>query len=242
MCDLDRSVQAILVCTGPSSTNGMPKNSRAPDPDNRGNHIRDVPAIPSTSFPRPGTRWNEIPISFLGPRGILSHSRSPAIPKRSTSFSTPTDLREKREFAVDLSSEHGRIFLLVGHSTSVRDGSMAVESPGTRRPPRTAALQLLAPKGLRAQAQGQRSATLGEAGNHTNRSWPTRNGFDHMPRHRIPKNPGECEVITTKAGAYAVSNKKTGKNKVLIPCRDQEQAQDIARKIDAKDHDGEIWG
>jgi len=62
-----------------------------------------------------------------------------------------------------------------------------------------------------------------------------------MSRHRIPKSPGKCKVIITMAGTYAVFNNKTGKNKVLIPCRDKEQAEEIARKINDKDHDGEIW-
>jgi hypothetical protein len=63
-----------------------------------------------------------------------------------------------------------------------------------------------------------------------------------MSRIRIPENAGaDFEILIARAGNYAVSNNKTGKNKVFIPCRDREQAEDLLRKLKEKDHDGEIW-
>jgi len=62
-----------------------------------------------------------------------------------------------------------------------------------------------------------------------------------MARIRIPKNPGQCVVIVARAGNFAVSNNKSGKNKIMIPCRDESQAEVIAAKINSGDHDGEIW-
>jgi hypothetical protein len=63
-----------------------------------------------------------------------------------------------------------------------------------------------------------------------------------MARIRIPKNAGaEFEIIVAMAGNYAVWNHKTGKNKLLIPCRDKEQAEEILRVLKEKDHNGEIW-
>ena len=62
-----------------------------------------------------------------------------------------------------------------------------------------------------------------------------------MARIQIPKNSGECQVIIASAGNYAVFNNKSGKNRIMIPCRDKAQADEIARRINTGDHDGEIW-
>ena len=63
-----------------------------------------------------------------------------------------------------------------------------------------------------------------------------------MSRIQIPENAGsEFHILIARAGNYAVSNNKTGKNKVFIPCRDREQAEGLLRKLNEKDHDGEIW-
>ncbi len=45
----------------------------------------------------------------------------------------------------------------------------------------------------------------------------------------------------THAGNWIVLNDKTGGGKIVIPCRDQEQAEWLCEKLNAKDHDGEIW-
>ncbi len=62
-----------------------------------------------------------------------------------------------------------------------------------------------------------------------------------MPRIRIPENLGECEVIIAKAGNYAVWNRKSGKNKFLVACKNREQADEVLKKIKNNDHDGELW-
>ena len=62
-----------------------------------------------------------------------------------------------------------------------------------------------------------------------------------MPRIRVPKDLGECEIITARAGNYAVWNRKSGKNKFFVACRDIKQAEEVLRKINEKDHDGELW-
>lgn len=62
-----------------------------------------------------------------------------------------------------------------------------------------------------------------------------------MARIQIPDNVGECIIIVAKAGNYAVTNSKTGKNKLFIPCRDKEQAEKILQQLNEKDHHGEIW-
>lgn len=62
-----------------------------------------------------------------------------------------------------------------------------------------------------------------------------------MARIQIPKNPGEFRIIIARAGNYAVCNDKIGNSKLIIPCRDKEQAEEILRRLREKDHDGELW-
>lgn len=62
-----------------------------------------------------------------------------------------------------------------------------------------------------------------------------------MAKIQIPKNLGDCEIIIAKAGNYAIWNRKTGKNKLMIPCKSKEQAESLLKKIQEKDHNGEIW-
>jgi hypothetical protein len=62
-----------------------------------------------------------------------------------------------------------------------------------------------------------------------------------MPRIRIPKIPGEFKVIITMANTYAVFNNKKGKNKLIIPCRDRAQAEEICKKLNNRDCKDEIW-
>jgi hypothetical protein len=52
-----------------------------------------------------------------------------------------------------------------------------------------------------------------------------------MPRVRIPEIVGDLAIVVTRAGTPAVTNGRTGKNKVFIPCRDHEHAKDVVRKI-----------
>lgn len=61
-----------------------------------------------------------------------------------------------------------------------------------------------------------------------------------MPKKTIPKNAGRFRVSTAKAGNYIVINDRTGKNQVIIPCRDREQAEELCRRLNAHDHNGEV--
>ena len=62
-----------------------------------------------------------------------------------------------------------------------------------------------------------------------------------MPRIRVPENVGECEIVVAMAGNYAVRNRKSGKNRFWVVCRDRAHAEEILRRIKEHDHDGEIW-
>ncbi len=62
-----------------------------------------------------------------------------------------------------------------------------------------------------------------------------------MSRYQIPKHAGPFFVITIKAGTPAVWNKKTGKHKVLIPCKDDRQANELLQKLVKLKDGGEIW-
>jgi hypothetical protein len=63
-----------------------------------------------------------------------------------------------------------------------------------------------------------------------------------MGRHRIPKNAGPFYIITTKAGTPAVWNKKIGKGKVLIACKNMNQAKEaLKKKPISVEEGGEIW-
>ncbi len=61
-----------------------------------------------------------------------------------------------------------------------------------------------------------------------------------MARHLIPDNPGQFRIKVASAGNYMVINDKTGKNQVIIPCRNKSQAEDIRDKLNKNDHNGEI--
>jgi hypothetical protein len=62
-----------------------------------------------------------------------------------------------------------------------------------------------------------------------------------MTKIYIPKNLGECRIVIAKAGNYAVWNNKTGRNKLMIPCRDEAHAKDILRQLKENDHAGIIY-
>lgn len=63
-------------------------------------------------------------------------------------------------------------------------------------------------------------------------------------RYEIPKNLGKVRVMMALGGKYAVWNGKDGRAKFEILCRTRKQAEEIAKKINSKDHGGEIevWG
>jgi hypothetical protein len=67
-----------------------------------------------------------------------------------------------------------------------------------------------------------------------------REGGAAVPKKTLPKNPGRFRVSTAKAGNYIVLNDRTGKNQVIIPCRNREQAEEMCRRLNAGEHNGEI--
>src|SRR5205807_1535135 len=64
---------------------------------------------------------------------------------------------------------------------------------------------------------------------------------DAMPRKTMPKNAGQFRVTTAKAGNFLVLNDRTGKHRVRIPCRDREQAEELCRRLNADEHNGEVF-
>ena len=62
-----------------------------------------------------------------------------------------------------------------------------------------------------------------------------------MAKVPIPKNAGQFRVGRSPiAGNYLVSNDRTGKNEVTIPCISREQAEEFCRRLNTGDHNGEI--
>lgn len=61
-----------------------------------------------------------------------------------------------------------------------------------------------------------------------------------MARYFIPKNLGKVRVAMFLGGKFAVWNGKTGKGEFRILCKDRKQAQEVAGKINRKEHEGEI--
>jgi superfamily II DNA helicase RecQ len=61
-----------------------------------------------------------------------------------------------------------------------------------------------------------------------------------MARYLIPGNAGRFRSEIARAGNFMVINEKTGKNQVIIPCRDRKQAEEICSRLNRGDHDGEI--
>ena len=61
-----------------------------------------------------------------------------------------------------------------------------------------------------------------------------------MPTYKIPPNTGKVRVAMTLGHKYTVWNGKQGQHEFVIGCCNRKQAEEIAKKINAKDHDGEI--
>lgn len=64
-----------------------------------------------------------------------------------------------------------------------------------------------------------------------------------MPRITIPKNAGEFSISLSAALTYIVSNGKSGGNRIIIPCKTQEQAEKLCKKLNERDkrHDLVLW-
>lgn len=61
-----------------------------------------------------------------------------------------------------------------------------------------------------------------------------------MPKYTIPPNTGKVRVAMGLGGTYKVWNGKQGKNEFAITCRTRKQAEEIAQKINRREHNGEI--
>ncbi len=58
--------------------------------------------------------------------------------------------------------------------------------------------------------------------------------------NKIPPNAGKVRVAMYLGGKYTVWNGKQGQHEFAIICRNRKQAEEIAKKINSKDHNGEI--
>ena len=61
-----------------------------------------------------------------------------------------------------------------------------------------------------------------------------------MAKYTIPPNTGKVRVAMTLGHKISVWNGKQGKGEFVIVCRTRRQAEEIAEKINKKQHDGEI--
>ena len=61
-----------------------------------------------------------------------------------------------------------------------------------------------------------------------------------MAKYLVPKGQGPFKVIKSYAGSPLVMNEKKGKNKIRIPCKSWEHAEEICRRLNEEDHDGTI--
>ena len=59
-------------------------------------------------------------------------------------------------------------------------------------------------------------------------------------KYSIPPNTGKVRVMMAAGGKYAVWNGKDKKLKFEILCRTRKMAEEVAMRINTKDHDGEI--
>ncbi|HYE19134.1 MAG TPA: hypothetical protein VEA69_11855 [Tepidisphaeraceae bacterium] len=59
-------------------------------------------------------------------------------------------------------------------------------------------------------------------------------------KYTIPKNVGKVRVMMGLGGTYAVWNGKDRKEKFEILCRTRKLAEEVAHKINTKQHNGEI--
>jgi hypothetical protein len=58
--------------------------------------------------------------------------------------------------------------------------------------------------------------------------------------YKVPQNTGKVRVAVTLGNKFTVWNGKQGKHEFAIPCRNRKQAEEIARKINAREHNGEV--
>lgn len=56
----------------------------------------------------------------------------------------------------------------------------------------------------------------------------------------VPPNTGKVRVAMTLGGKYTVWNGKQGKNEFAIVCRNRKQAEEVAKIINSRQHNGEV--
>jgi hypothetical protein len=59
-------------------------------------------------------------------------------------------------------------------------------------------------------------------------------------KYTIPANIGKVRVAMGLGGKITVWNGKQGKHEFVIVCRTRKQANEVAEKINRKEHNGEI--
>ena len=61
-----------------------------------------------------------------------------------------------------------------------------------------------------------------------------------MPKLSVPPNTGKVRVAMGLGGKFTVWNGKQGKHEFVVICRNRKQAEEVAKKINSRDHNGEI--
>jgi hypothetical protein len=61
-----------------------------------------------------------------------------------------------------------------------------------------------------------------------------------MPKYSVPPNTGKVRVAVAIGGTWAVWNGKQGKNEFRILVRNRKQAEEVAKIINEKRHNGEV--
>lgn len=63
---------------------------------------------------------------------------------------------------------------------------------------------------------------------------------DGMPLYQIPLSAKRFEIARSKDGSYIVVSDTKGTEGVVIPCRDEAQANEVCEKLNRGEHDGQI--
>ena len=61
-----------------------------------------------------------------------------------------------------------------------------------------------------------------------------------MPKISVPPNTGKVRVAMGLGGKFTVWNGKQGKHEFVIVCRNRKQAEEVAKKINSREHSGEV--
>ena len=61
-----------------------------------------------------------------------------------------------------------------------------------------------------------------------------------MALYQIPPNVGKVRVAMALGNKFAVWNGKQGRDEFRILCKTRKQAEEVAQKINRKDHPGQI--